>query len=277
MTHKFHYASDIHLEFNDLPNTQIPSGTNLILAGDILTIPMLSENRPKSRERSLTFLKNVSKKFKRVFYLSGNHEFYGAGIDEDKSILETVFPNNFVHLYEGSSYNIDEKTVIVGGTLWTDMCGNDPAIKDIVGRGMNDFYYIRKAGVSAASHAKSGGYETTFMPSDAVEIFNRTLTNIKKAVDDNKDKKVVVVTHHAPSILGVSNRYGSTANPINFGYYTALDSFIEERPQIKYWVHGHTHCIHKKKIGSIMLLSNARGYNGEPGYKNFNLRRTFTV
>lgn len=268
MAHKFFYASDIHLEFNDLPDEDIPRGNNMILAGDIFTIPQLS--RDNHRQRVLTFLENVSKKFDRVFFLTGNHEFYGAKIDDDQNLSE-VLPKNFIHLYRGSSYDLDENTVIVGGTLWTDMKGADPGIMSLVGRGMNDFHYIYKPAGPA-----SGRY-SVFSTSDAVEIFRETFARIEKLVRDNSSKNIIVATHHAPSLKGVSNRYGSVNNPINFGYYTQLDAFIKANPQIKYWVHGHTHCQHKKKIGSTVLLSNARGYHTETGFHRFTMRKNFTV
>jgi hypothetical protein len=49
---------------------------------------------------------------------------------------------------------------------------------------------------------------------------------------------------------------------MNGGYSSDLDEFIEERPHIKLWTHGHTHHVFDYMIGETRVVCNPRGYVG---------------
>ena len=72
---KIQYLSDLHLElmsthkFSKLCEKIIPKCDILVLAGDIGD-PLHHNDRYKF------FLHSMSKKFKKVFLVSGNHEYY---------------------------------------------------------------------------------------------------------------------------------------------------------------------------------------------------------
>ncbi len=92
----------------------------------------------------------------------------------------------------------------------------------------------------------------------------------------NPDKKVVVATHHAPSLQGVA--VSQRASRINAAYYTDLHAFIEQRPNIGAWIHGHTHVQTEYAVGQCRVLSNARGYAGrERAALSFEPDRSFDI
>jgi hypothetical protein len=74
-----------------------------------------------------------------VFYVTGNHESYGFDINLEAEYIEKYLPG-VIHLND-SSYHLDDSTVVLGGTLWTDMNKDDPLAHRAVGAGMNDFRY----------------------------------------------------------------------------------------------------------------------------------------
>ena len=47
---------------------------------------------------------------------------------------------------------------------------------------------------------------------------------------------------------------------MNGGYSSSLDDFIQDRPQIKLWTHGHTHEDFDYMIAGCRILCNPRGY-----------------
>lgn len=249
---KFHYVSDLHLEF-EMPRPTFFSftGDNLILAGDITVLRSLNPymtdagNR-KIRDRTLKFFEFVQENFKKVFYLTGNHESYNFRIDLEKEYIEKFLPG-VIHV-DDSVHEIDENTVLMGGTLWTDMNKGDPSTIQNVGRGMNDFRIIYK------------GEDDIWTPEDAIVYHNRTMKFLTENLEKYKDKNVIVATHHSPTGKGVNPIH--SGNSIDHGYYTNLEQFIIDRPQIKYWVFGHTHIRTELDIGSTKVVSNARGYEG---------------
>jgi Icc-related predicted phosphoesterase len=74
--------------------------------------------------------------------------------------------------------------------------------------------------------------------------------------------KIVVATHHAPTHQSVDRRYKDQV-VMNGGYASDLTYFIDERPQIKLWIHGHMHANNDYMVGETRVMSNPRGYNDE--------------
>ena len=70
--------------------------------------------------------------------------------------------------------------------------------------------------------------------------------------------KVVIMTHHAPSIKSMV--VGGYEPAIISAYISNLESFILEHPEIKLWCHGHLHQYCDYKIGECRVVSNPRGY-----------------
>ena len=68
---KFQCWSDLHLEFGNIKLQDISvTAPNLILAGDIVQI--------QKAHLVLDFFQFVDEKYEQVFFIYGNHEFYGS-------------------------------------------------------------------------------------------------------------------------------------------------------------------------------------------------------
>lgn len=239
---KFRYFSDIHLEFTNSSTPvldeekpviypmETDNETVLILAGDIGV-----------GTGHHGWLREQCKLFKAVVYVCGNHEFYHHQIQFVKDKLKELDEelDNF-HFLDGGTIEI-ENTVITGGTLWTPMAGDHYLLRYYI----NDFRLI-----------KNGNRALT--PADAADMNDEYIQQLKKVVEGNKDKNVVVVTHHPPTKLMADPWF--EGNPAQPAYENYLETFIEENPQIKYWIFGHTHQVGEVMCGKTKIITNAVGY-----------------
>jgi 3',5'-cyclic AMP phosphodiesterase CpdA len=245
--------SDLHLEFGAL-NRPMPDGDVLILAGDITLTGIYDPDsqlygHKRFIERTEVFLDQCRERFKRIYFLIGNHEAYNSNL----SITSTLIRKNLkgVTLLENKAVDLGDDVILVGGTLWTDMNEGRDAWQ--IGRAMNDFQCI----VIKDKHGTR-----TFRPEDAMAKFAKTKRFIAKTAKANPGKTIVVATHHAPSIKGLDPQHVRFSR-INAGYYTDLHAFIESLPNIKWWLHGHTHLQKRYRISQCQVISNARGYIGQ--------------
>lgn len=78
--------------------------------------------------------------------------------------------------------------------------------------------------------------------------------------DFRRIKPDIVVSHHAPSYLSVSDEF--VGDPFNTFFVSNLNSFIEELDPIL-WIHGHVHSYWDYRIGNTRVLCNPLGYPGE--------------
>lgn len=245
---KIAIASDVHLEFGGLNITNTEGADVLVLAGDIFV-----ENKGYYDREHLNFFEQASKEFKDVIYITGNHEYYNGNFPKVDARIQELFDENGltnIHFLRNSSKGIGDVTFI-GGTLWTDMNkGDELTLLSIQGR-MSDFRRIRNM-PSDVFHK--------FTPQDSVIEHRKTLNAIDNGVKASSGK-VVVVGHHAPSTLSISDAYkGDTL--MNGGFASDLSEFILDRPRIKLWVHGHMHDSNDYMIGDTRVVCNPRGYIG---------------
>ena len=130
-------ASDLHLElewntrhFEQYP--LVPSADILVLAGDIM---ILGDDFVEHH-----FWDRVSKDFKQVYFLPGNHEYYN-GTDVSCNISGIDIRHN-VHLINNDSVVIDDNMILFT-TLWSNIpaCLSGPMLS----KG-SDFKYIIPVG-----------------------------------------------------------------------------------------------------------------------------------
>jgi Icc-related predicted phosphoesterase len=252
---KIKVVSDLHLEFCDIFINNDSNADVLILSGDIMVASKVHKPESEYGIRFRDFLKRCSFQFPHVLYVAGNHEFYSDGkwFQSIEDLRSACAVHENVYFLERDTKIIDD-VVFVGGTLWTDMNKYDPltlhAVKDM----MNDYRAIvnDKAGYR---HLK---------PADTCERHKLTLDYIKLVVDENKDKKCVVVTHHTPSFQSCAPEYANDYL-MNGAYHSELSEHILDRPQIKLWTHGHTHHTFDYMIGETRVVCNPRGYESSWG------------
>jgi len=141
---KIAIASDVHLEFGqlDLENTQ--DAEVLILSGDICTACDLrvtdSILSSAKTDRYLEFFTACSRNFPHVVYVMGNHEHYHGDYATSAGILRDAMKQcgDNIHFLDKEIWELNDH-VFIGGTLWTDMNGEDDMTMNHVARRMNDF------------------------------------------------------------------------------------------------------------------------------------------
>lgn len=252
--------SDLHLEFADLV---LPGGDVLILSGDVCEAknikqtafdagPYPTPGLPSVQVRYARFFNEECIKYKKVFYVMGNHEHYGYKFDKTYDQLKANMPGNVTLLEkEMAEY---EGVVFIGGTLWTDCNDNDPITMYTLQQGMNDYRVITK-------HYKDRGLYYRLTPEATIAEHRKTKEFISDSVASVQDKPVVVCTHHSPSRQSTHPMYASD-HTMNGGYSSNMDQFILDRPNIKFWTHGHTHHTFDYMIGECRVFCNPRGYAG---------------
>jgi hypothetical protein len=190
-----------------------------------------------------------------VIFIVGNHEHYNGDFQKTIPHFKDVlgYLKN-LHILEKETWVLDDVT-FVGGTLWTDMNKRDIRTLHEISRMMNDFRCID----NSARLTDGRGWNDRFTTTDAADDHDAMLEYIRLVIEGKWDQKFVVVGHHAPSRLSTHPRYSSELI-MNGGYSSHLDNFIQDRPQIKLWTHGHTHEDFDYRIGSTRILCNPRGY-----------------
>ena len=259
-------CSDLHLEFGDITLTNTDNADVLVLAGDIMLAQDLHDfadgqinplwgniipTRAEKAQQYRAFLRRCSEQFPHVLFIAGNHEFYNGKWDQTLVTLReecAKFPN--VHFMENEKFVLDDVT-FVGGTLWTDMNKGDPLTQQVVAGKMNDYNIIR---VESRNYGR-------LQPTDTIKRHIATLDYIRKTVDSDPTQKYFVIGHQAPSKLSTKPRYEKDVH-LNGAYSSDLSEFMLNRPQIKVWVHGHTHHEFDYMIGSTRVVANPRGYVG---------------
>jgi Icc-related predicted phosphoesterase len=240
------YCSDLHLEFEENSQHLIANPINvcgdvLVLAGDI--VPLHDEFLSNS------FFSYISKSYKQIFWVPGNHEYYYSDITEFdfssglKLLGNISIVNNTEIEYMGIRF--------IFTTLWSKIGKlNEKYIEQSV----SDFECITRN-------------KKKFTASDFNNLHHGSLNFLKQAMAHKSDK-TVVVTHHLPSPL--CNKDVHKKSNINEAFCVDLTDFIEDS-NVAFWVYGHSH--HNQKpvyIGNTIMLTNQLGYiqlNEKDGFR----------
>lgn len=248
---KIQIYSDIHLEhFCAAQYFPVGTGDILILAGDILNAKHFKTDGYLHNVYD-RFLNDCSQNFKNVLYVFGNHEFYSYNYEGVKKKIKENLPSNF--------YLLDNDTVsiqgwnFIGFTLWSDFRNENPLEMMEAECNMNDYKVIR----IGSNYRK--------LRADDTLSFHKESKNYLLKQLENFQENVFVISHHAPSYQSIPQEY---KNHSNGAYSSNLDDLIIEHPQIKYWVHGHTHNFFDYQIGECRVICNPVGYPGQStGFK----------
>jgi Icc-related predicted phosphoesterase len=252
----------MHLNFQDIV---LPGGDVLIMAGDIIEAGhlRLADNAKKDTflaDRYRRFFSEEMPKYRKVIYVMGNHEHYNNSYDDTDVRIRRELPDN-VYFLEQESVQIDD-VHFFGATFWTDMNKGDPMSMQIIKQSMSDFKVIKFGhGIRIDNSAGDTYWTNQFTPAYAASVFKDTVNKLRVFLDEHKDDKVVVVSHHAPTSLSIDPMYKDDHH-MNGAYYSDLSNLILDNPQIKTWVHGHMHNQSDYMIGSTRVLTNPRGYAG---------------
>jgi DNA repair exonuclease SbcCD nuclease subunit len=247
---KITLLSDLHLESQGLSG--LSGGDVLLLAGDTCEVNNLS--------RFTGFMEEISEKFRNVYVIAGNHEFYGSDINLAEQLMRDIYkPYKNIDVLINESRELTDKIRLWAGTFWTNFNNEDFASEQECNRCMNDFRCI------------SNGRGGLFHPADAIAEYNKAKASLESNLNYFNQKEFVVMSHHAPSQLSINAKF-KPYQELNGGFCNHLDGFIWGYPQIKFWCHGHVHNSFDYKVGSCQIYCNPRGYGKENKFlfnKNF--------
>ena len=269
---KITLVSDLHLDISK--HLEMPGGDVLIIAGDACEARELIKEFHSTKVLPYTggnfpcsdFFEFECAKYKKVFYVMGNHEHYHGKFWKTYNELKRVLPEN-ITLLENESFEY-EGVLFVGATLWTDMNKGDPLLLAQIGSYMHDYKYI-------TYHYPQYNAYHKMRPIDTVHLHIASKRFIEDTVKANEDKPIVVITHMAPSYESVNEKYKGEWS--NGAYCSELSNWILDYPCIKAWVHGHVHDPVDYMIGETRVLCNPRGYLPWEDGNGFDPAFTFEV
>ena len=249
------YASDLHLKrsanFRHVMQGGIaPAGDVLVLAGDVANLFDL--------ERCGCFWDWCSEHFKQTIFVPGNHDYYGtwssaAQLTESfcRSIRSNVFCcNNHVVSIGQTSF--------ICSTLWSRVSEQQT---EAVEQTLLDFKEIEICG----AHLTVADFNA---------LFEACFGFVQRAVESSEAEKLVVVSHHVPSLSAVADRRKESS--VSSGFVTELDNWISGT-SVRYWIFGHSHDSLEAVSGAVRLVSNQLGtlHGGKP--KDFVREKVFEI
>lgn len=255
---KFQIASDLHLERYDYTRHEpfdvfarliVPSAPFLLLAGDIASVGTLP-----------ALFDYVTRRFERVFYITGNHEYYRHNTtmehtDSDIAAICSRYEN--VSFLNNRAFNLvhDQRSVtILGSTLWSAI-EQKHALS--VALSLSDYSCIYK---------RDERYDFVYRnisTHDTVTIFMANLRWLKSELRaaQTENRQVIVLTHHMPSFSLIDERYRNESfESTNCAFASPLDFLMERYSNIALWVCGHTHSSADQTIGATRCVINPAGY-----------------
>ncbi|MGL5234088.1 MAG: metallophosphoesterase [Empedobacter falsenii] len=226
---KIQYISDLHLDRQQNriffeKNPILPHAEYLILAGDIIPINQI--------DLIDSFLDHISQVFTKVFWLPGNHEFYGLDYNEYQSCTIPIRENIF--LVNNQSIIIDDYELLFS-TLWSNL---DLDKRWFLQYHINDFKYIKYK----KDHIDALDYN---------EFHTDSLAFLTNALNQIDSRKVIVITHHCPILLSLKDQ-----ESFQSVYCSQLDDMILKYQPL-YWLYGHTHTSNNLiQVSVTKLLTN---------------------
>lgn len=236
------YASDLHMDFENINEGffKLSPARVLVIAGDAMEV--------KNYKSHLHFWDRVSDHWEQTLVIPGNHEHYESVFQETVDTMRKVLGEySNIRVLDNETFELDG-VLFLGTTLWTDFNKADPVVMFNAQRQMNDHRYIR--------NAETGG---RMLPENTLLEHRKALFWLGVQLELNSTKACVVITHHAPHVKSVEAQY-DCYTLLNYAYYTDLEKFILDHPNILHWIHGHMHSRKSYSVGDTQVHINARGY-----------------
>lgn len=240
---KLHIISDLHIERWKFEDYEQPDCDAIALVGDIGPGFMGLEWANRMLKGSIP-----------VFYVPGNHEYYGEPFSVHDARLDFRAKELGIELLQNRA--VEHMGVrFIGSTMWTDfdLYGNQVLALSQADRVMSDYKVID---IDADE-----GFSGQIKPYMILDEHKFARKFIEAELADPFDGKTVVLTHHAPSELSVGAEYkGSPFSPF---YASRLENLMLDH-NIALWCHGHIHSSSDYMIGDTRIIANPRGSDRSP-------------
>ena len=236
---RIHLLSDLHFEHGEMPDYTPPACDLVILSGDVCP-----------GVRGVIWAQETFTT--PVVYVPGNHEFYGKRklFSHVRDMKEKAEGSN-VHVLYNDRVDIDGVRFL-GATMWTDFdLFNNPVSQMIAQEKVNDYSFEMRT----ATILRDRGKPFTAMHARTEHFVTRNF--LRDELEKPFDGKTVVVTHHAPSLQSVEERWLDDA--CTPAYASSMENYMFMGVDL--WTHGHTHNNSDYQIGDTRVLCNPRGYH----------------
>jgi len=240
------YCSDLHLEFPEnrkflARNPLQPVGDILIIAGDLVPFQDLS--------KASEFIDLVSDRYSAVYWVPGNHEYYGGDIsDKPNPLCERIRDNFFL---------VNNHSVTQGGvklvftTLWSRISPNH---EWDIQRSVSDFSAIRYK-------------EEKFTTQGFSSLHKESVDFLRGTFREERKEKMVVVSHHVPTLMNYPKVYKSS--PLTDAFAVELFDLIADSG-VDHWIYGHHHVNTPGfNIMKTRMLTNQLGYVRQFEHRSF--------
>lgn len=276
---KIRVISDLHLDVNE----HFPFS----LRGDAKDVFTLVAGDTAGNVKLTT--RWIKQNIHKGMFIVGNHDpcynDSGLTINKQKQFLHSKFKPEDDVTFLDESVGImakmipDTNILVIGSTLYTDYqymseedrkylalrnkhCktdGEEPLTVESVNmnsciRRLNDFRWGHVDDEFDDDRKK----QRLVSPRDYKEWFKKTFGEIKRLVEENPDKDIIIVTHHCPTPKCISPNY--VHSNLNASYVSDLEDFIVKHPNIRAWCCGHVHTVTIDKVGECNIICNPRGY-----------------
>ena len=209
-----------------------------------------------------------------IFVVAGNHLGYDYYKNQALEGLWEIKPNpldgeklwSINHIKKNVPENVHyldndyvelENYIVFGGCMYSDykLYPNEDLSKRSGEMYLNDFRYVR-------IHDKKLNVVRPINTDDYQNLHKKFVQKLKKCIKET-DKDIIVLSHFAPSIQSISDKYLDQGNVyLNASYASNMEDFILQNGRIKYWHHGHVHDSFDYMIGQCRVICSPYGYSG---------------
>ncbi|SPQ20366.1 f4e00450-6914-41d1-ae78-16439e6b1a41 [Thermothielavioides terrestris] len=201
-----------------------------------------------------SFLETQAARYRKVFLVLGNHEFYGltheAGLAAAHRLAaEPTLSSSLVLLHRTRWDDPDSDLTILGCTLWSAI---PREAYPVVEARVSDFKKIDSW--TPQKHNDAHRDEVAWLGEQVAQL------KPQPKLGNAKPRRLLIATHHAPCVEGTS-RPEHVRNPWTPAFATdLLDQDGWGGGAVNVWVFGHTHYSTRLMRNGVRLVSNQRGY-----------------
>lgn len=209
---------------------------------------------------------------KAILYVTGNHEYYDkhwSRLLDEFRVEALKYDVNFL---EANGVDI-QGVRFLGCSLWTDfeLFGNDLRTHALrrAKSSMNDYHYI----AISRSPEFYWVHSKKLIPELTVRRHHGSVEWLQSKLAKGDPTKTVIVTHHAPHLNSVPERYASDI--LSTAYASDLTRLMG---QAHLWIHGHIHDSVDYVVNGTRVVSNPRGYMLRNGaFENARFQQEFLI